>query len=242
LLTINRSWVGFSPYLEMAQFESTVLVYCVIPPEQPYRSSHIHLSSPGKDETIVSSEAHKAYFARYKAKEGMIYAGIIPLHYTGKNLQESGFNNMERIVDDGSEYDGHTGYVVEMAHSSECSFEEFKNRVNASAMKWDKDKASLSYTNRKGHLISLTHSSRTNRKDKLPAIKIKPYGEEKVSVDWERYPAIRSPYMRIIQEDGREKLVINDNKGGVKIDFDGDRVHYIECNDYLPVDIKTSND
>ncbi len=232
----SDSWIGYSPFLEMAQFENTMLVYCLIPSSEPYRLVQIHLSRPVPQlgEEIIADDFNRTLYAKYNASEGFVYIGIIPMHYTWNNRQTSGFINTERIVDDGSGDDGHCGYVVEMAHSSECSFEEFKNRVKALNMSWSKANAKLAYTNRKGHTISLTHSSHTDRTDGLPTIEITPFMDSMVTVDWENYPTLRSPYMRIMDEDSRTKLVINDNTGGIKIDFDGNLVNYNEFDDFVP--------
>jgi hypothetical protein len=231
----DDSWVGYSPYMEMAQFENTVLVYCVIPHDEPYKIAQVHILSPGEGESVIADDNNKTYYATYMSKDGMIYLAIIPMNYTGENQRASGFRNMERIVDDGSGSSGHCGYVVEIAHSSEISFDEFKRNANSAGVSWDKNSTRLEYTNSNGNKITLSHSSKTRRKDQLPTIEITPEGGKTVTVDWENYPVLRSPYMRIIHEDSREKLVINDNNSGIKIDFDGERVHYLDCDDFVPV-------
>ena len=228
------SWVGYSPYMEMAQFENTAIVYCVIPSDETHRLAQVHVSSPNQNEILQSDDTRQTWYGKYQTRNGYIYFAFIPLHYKLGNRQASGFIDTERLVDDGDNDDGHCGYVVEMAHSNEITYEMFKNRANKDSLNWDKSTATISYTNIKGHNISLQHSSENGRNDRLPTIQIDPFMDSSITIEWEKYPTLRSPYMRVIEEDNREKLVINDNQSGIKIDFDGSNVLYQECNDYIP--------
>ena len=228
------SWVGYSPYMEMAQFENTAIVYCVIPSDETHRLAQVHVSAPKQSELLEKDDNRQTWYGKYKAREGFVYFAFIPLHYSEWNIKSTGFKNMERLVDDGAEDGGHCGYVVEMAHSSEITFDEFKNRANRSNLVWNQSNATIKYRNMKGDSLLLKHSSNTDRHDKLPDIHITPFKESPIAIDWEKYPTLRSPYMRVIEEDNREKLVVNDNKSGFKLDFDGNNVHYFETDDYLP--------
>ncbi|MBD3321902.1 MAG: hypothetical protein GF350_12470 [Chitinivibrionales bacterium] len=228
------SWVGYSPYMEMAQFENTAIVYCVIPSDETHRLAQVHVSSPNQNEILQSDDTRQTWYGKYQTRNGYVYFAFIPLHYKLGNRQASGFIDTERLVDDGDNDGGHCGYVVEMAHSNETTYDMFKNRANKDSLNWDKSTATISYTNTKGHNISLQHSSENGRDDKLPTIQIDPFKHSSITIEWEKYPTLRSPYMRVIEEDDREKLVINDNQSGFKIDFDGSSVHYQECNDYIP--------
>lgn len=64
-------------------------------------------------------------------------------------------------------------------------------------------------------------SSKGSKRDRIPDFTIIAVGEVSVKVNWEEYPDLRSPYMRLVQEDERSKLIIRDDKSGIIIDFDG---------------------